>query len=56
MQRAKLEPNKTLASIGVSTTGRKQSKERISIAICANSTGTHRLRPLLIHKFHLVMD
>lgn len=47
----KMEPNKTLSSIGVAATGRKQSKERISIALCSNSTGTHRVRPLLIHKF-----
>ncbi|XP_043251114.1 jerky protein homolog-like [Colletes gigas] len=31
--------------------GEQLKKDRVTIGLCANATGTHKLRPLLIHKF-----
>lgn len=44
----RLEPDKTLATIRLS--GRKKNKERITIALCANSDGSHKLKLLIIGK------
>lgn len=44
----RLEPDSTLA-IGL-VRGKKKSKERLTVALCANSTGTHKLKPLIIGK------
>ncbi|CAB4411964.1 unnamed protein product [Rhizophagus irregularis] len=41
----RLEPDRTLATRRLS--GRKKNKERLSIALCANSDGSHKLTPLL---------
>ena len=43
-----LLPNSTLATGPVS--GKKKQKERITIALCANATGTDKLVPLVIGK------
>jgi len=45
----RLEPDKTLASKRLH--GRKKNKERLSIALCANSDGSHKLDPLVIGKY-----
>jgi hypothetical protein len=45
----KLEPDRTLATKCMS--GRKKNKERLSIALCANADGSHKLNPLIIGKF-----
>jgi transposase len=45
----RLEPDRTLATERLS--GRKKNKERLSIALCANSDGSHKLDPLIIGKF-----
>ena len=42
----RLEPDQTLATQRLS--GRKKNKERLSIALCANSDGSHKLNPLII--------
>ena len=39
----------TLATKCIS--GRKKNKERLSIALCANADGSHKLNPLIIGKF-----
>ena len=31
--------------------GRKKNKERLSIALCKNANGSHKLNPLVIGKF-----
>lgn len=40
-------PNRTLSFKKIS--GQKLSKKRVTIALCSNSTGTFKIRPLLIH-------
>jgi hypothetical protein len=47
----KFMPNKTLAFKGERCTGGKNSKERITILLCTNSTGTDKLLPLVIGKY-----
>lgn len=42
----RLEPDSTLATGPVK--GKKKNKERITVALCANATGTHKLKPLVI--------
>ena len=42
----KLKPSATLATGGVK--GEKRSKERITVALCCNATGTDKIRPLVI--------
>ena len=44
-----MEPDKTLATNRLS--GRKKNKERLSIALCTNADGSHKLNPLVIGKF-----
>lgn len=47
----KMLPNKTLVHAGEATApGRKISKERVTVLLCANSSGTKRIKPLLIGK------
>jgi hypothetical protein len=45
----RLEPDRTLATKRLS--GRKKNKERLSVALCANSDGSHKLPPLVIGKY-----
>ncbi len=45
----KLQPNKTLSNGAAS--GEKLNKERITIALCCNATGTEKSKPIVIHKF-----
>jgi hypothetical protein len=45
----KLEPNKSLARNSV--TGTKKSKDRITIMLACNATGTHKLPAVFIYKF-----
>ena len=49
----KLLPDKTLAqkSDTNKTLGYKQQKNRLTALLCTNSTGTHKLKPLIIGKF-----
>lgn len=47
----KLMPNKTLEFKGNKCFGGKSSKERITALLCTNSTGTDKLKPLIIGKF-----
>lgn len=44
----RLEPDRTLATHRLF--GRKKNKERLSIALCANADGSHKLDPLIIGK------
>jgi len=41
-----LEPDKTLATRRLS--GRKKNKERLTIALCTNADGSHKIKPLII--------
>ncbi|KAG8201261.1 hypothetical protein JTE90_016748 [Oedothorax gibbosus] len=44
-------PSKTLASIKeASAPGYKKSKERVTVSLCSNATGTHKLPVMLIGK------
>jgi DDE superfamily endonuclease len=45
----KLEPNKSLACGPI--TGTKKPKDRITIMLCCNATGTHKLPPVFINKY-----
>ncbi|XP_046564291.1 tigger transposable element-derived protein 6-like [Haliotis rubra] len=45
----KLGPNHTLAS--KKTPGVKKSKERVTVALCCNATGTIKVKPFMIGKF-----
>lgn len=45
----RLEPDRTLATKRLS--GRKKNKERLSIALCSNADGSHKLPPLIIGKY-----
>ena len=45
----RLEPDRTLATKRL--TGRKVNKERLSVTLCANADGSHKLKPLIIGKF-----
>ena len=44
----RLTPNSTLATAPVR--GTKKNKDRVTIALCANADGTHKLKPLVIGK------
>jgi hypothetical protein len=44
-------PNSTLAGGGeVSASGHKSSKERLTILVCANAAGTHKLKLFVVGK------
>jgi hypothetical protein len=45
----RLEPDHSLATRRLS--GRKKNKERLSIALCTNADGSHKLPPLIIGKY-----
>ena len=45
----RLKPDRTLATKRLA--GRKVNKERLSVALCANADGSHKLKPLIIGKF-----
>lgn len=45
----RLEPDRSLATQRLS--GRKKDKERLSVALCTNADGSHKLNPLIIGKF-----
>ena len=49
----KMLPDRTLAtrSDNTKTLGFKQAKNRLTVLVCSNSTGTHKLPPLVIGKF-----
>ncbi|MDW3631436.1 MAG: hypothetical protein QOK71_08365 [Nitrososphaeraceae archaeon] len=44
-----LEPSKVLSTGPVS--GRKKSKERVTVLLTCNASGTEKLKPLFIHKY-----
>ena len=46
----KVLPNKSLAFKDENCHGGKYSKERLSVLLCTNSTGTHKVEPLVIGK------
>ncbi|XP_076301090.1 uncharacterized protein LOC143219133 [Lasioglossum baleicum] len=35
----------------VSVSGYKMRKDRLTVGLCANATGTHKITPLVVHKF-----
>jgi len=45
----RLEPDRTLATKRLA--GRKVNRERLSVALCVNSDGSHKLDPLIIGKY-----
>ena len=45
----KLQPNSTLSTTTM-VSGQKRSKERITIGLCSNASGTHKLKPIVIAK------
>jgi hypothetical protein len=45
----RLEPDRSLATRRLA--GRKADKERLSIALCTNADGSHKLNPLVIGKY-----
>ena len=45
----KLQPNSTLSTTTM-VSGQKSSKERITIGLCSNASGTHKLKPIVIAK------
>lgn len=45
-----LLPDRTLAFKGEKCYGGKKSKQRLTVLLCTNSTGTHRIQPLVIGK------
>nr|XP_042904651.1 tigger transposable element-derived protein 6 [Parasteatoda tepidariorum] len=45
-----LLPDRTLAFKGEKCYGGKKSKQRLTVLLCANSTGTHKIQPLVIGK------
>ena len=47
----KLQPDKSLHFKGESCIGGKKSKERITVMLAANMSGTDKLKPFLIGKF-----
>jgi DDE superfamily endonuclease/Tc5 transposase DNA-binding domain/CENP-B N-terminal DNA-binding domain len=47
----KLLPNKTMSRKGKTCTGGKLSKERVTVLLCSNATGTDKLKPLVIGKY-----
>ncbi|XP_048248519.1 tigger transposable element-derived protein 6-like [Haliotis rufescens] len=46
----KIEPNSTLSTVPVS--GKKQAKDRLTVMLTCNATGTEKLKPLVIHKYN----
>ncbi len=46
----RLPPNKTLSN-KKSVNGVKLSKARVSVALCANQSGTDKCKPMVIHKY-----
>ena len=46
----KLPPNKTLGTNERSNSGKKQSKDRLTIGLCCNQTGDEYIKPLIINK------
>ena len=44
-----MEPNRTLVSKRIS--GIKKDKERLTVALCSNTTGSDKLIPLVIVKY-----
>ena len=46
----RMEPNATLSTSPVH--GKKKNKERITFALCTNASGTDKLKPFVIGKFH----
>ena len=45
----KLEPNKTLSD--KQTSGLKIEKDRVTLGFCCNSTGSDKVKPVIIHKY-----
>ena len=49
-------PNRSLVTSKDSCKGGKRSKERFTILLCTNMTGTDKLQPLLIGKFSILIS
>ncbi|GBC34409.2 tigger transposable element-derived protein 6-like [Rhizophagus irregularis DAOM 181602=DAOM 197198] len=45
----KMEPKRMISDKPIS--GRKQSKDRVTILLCSNATGREKLKPVFIHKY-----
>ena len=45
----RMPPNKTLANVSVS--GTKERKERLTVGVCCNSTGSHKLKLVVVAKY-----
>ena len=45
----KMKPNRTISNGPVS--GKKQSKDRVTVLVTCNSTRSKKLKPLFIHKY-----
>ncbi|XP_072172602.1 tigger transposable element-derived protein 4-like [Diadema setosum] len=46
----RMTPDKTLAFSGTECHGTKQNKDRVNVMLCANMSGTEKLKPLVIGK------
>ena len=46
----KAMPSRTYAFVGENVTGGKQSKDRLTVLVCANMDGSKRLTPIVIGK------
>ena len=46
----KAMPSRTYAFVGENVTGGKQSKDRLTVLVCANMDGSERLTPVVIGK------
>jgi len=47
----RLTTDKTLSFKGEKCSGGKLSKERLSVALCANMSGTEKMEPIVIGKY-----
>ena len=47
----RLGPNRTLATRNDKAKGIKKDKERVTVLLCCNATGTKKLKPFVIGKF-----
>jgi len=51
----RLGPNKTLATKSDRAKGIKKDKERITVLLCCNSTGTKKVKPFVIGRYQILV-